>query len=55
MIYNMIKSFISERTRSKFVFASGNEYLDILKQKIELDQIPRDYGGTGPYLDEIEL
>jgi len=55
IVYNMIKNFISERTRSKFKFASGSEYLDILRQNIELDQIPRDYGGTGSYLDEIEI
>ena len=52
MLYGMIKNFISERTRSKFKFASGDTYLDVLKQNIDIDQIPRDYGGQGQYLDE---
>lgn len=48
----MIKNFISERTRSKFKFASGDTYLDVLKQNININQIPKDYGGQGQYLDE---
>ena len=47
LLYGMIKNFISERTRSKFKFASGDSYLDMLTQNIDLDQIPRDYGGKG--------
>ncbi len=52
LLYGMIKNFISERTRSKFKFASGDSYLDMLTQNIDLDQIPRDYGGKGQYLDD---
>jgi hypothetical protein len=52
LLYGMIKNFISERTRSKFKFASGDSYLDMLTQNIDLDQIPKDYDGKGQYLND---
>ena len=46
-LYAAVKNFISERTRKKFVFTTNDDYLNILLEKMDLDQIPRDYGGTG--------
>lgn len=45
-IYAAVKGFIHERTRAKFVFA-GTDYLPELLRKMDMDQIPRDYGGAG--------
>ena len=36
-IYSAVKGFIHERTRAKFIFASGDDYLQILQSKIDID------------------
>ena len=36
-IYAAIKPFISEITRSKFMFASGDSYLETLMTRIDKD------------------
>ena len=46
-LYAGIKPFIAEKTRSKFIFGNGSNYLETLLTKMEIDQIPKDYGGTG--------
>jgi hypothetical protein len=54
-LYAGVKNFVSERTRNKFVFAQGTNYLDSLLPLIDRDQIPKDYGGDGLWLDEVEM
>ena len=50
-IYATVKPFIPEVTKQKFVFASKRA-LEQLLEKIDIDQIPTDYGGNGPNLDQ---
>ena len=48
MVYDTISSLFSEVTRSKFVFISEkNEILQKLTDHIDIDNIPKEYGGNG--------
>jgi len=54
-IYSVVKGFIHERTRAKFVFPSGSDYMRTLLEKIDISQIPSNYGGTGRNLDDMVI
>ena len=53
-IFTGIKPFIHEATKAKFKFFTNN-YLEDFLNNFEEDQIPRDYGGTGPSLDDLTI
>lgn len=52
VIFNSIKGLIHERARKKINFL-GVDYQEVLLTQIPEDQLLKDYGGTGPTLDEI--
>lgn len=52
MIYKTMKPFVHEVTLAKFKFL-GTDFQNELLKNIDKDQIPLDYGGTGPSLDDI--
>ena len=52
-MYAGIKPFIHEVTKQKFIF-TGNSYLDQMLQRIDKANIPKEYGGDGPALDDIQ-
>lgn len=52
-MYTGMKPFIHEVTKAKFVFTGKHYYEEFIKQ-INPENIPFDYGGTGPSLNEIE-
>ena len=51
MMFKGIKPFIHEATLAKFKFLGGN-YTEELLKIIDREQLPKDYGGSGPLLDE---
>ena len=51
MIFKGIKPFIHEVTLAKFRFV-GDNYLEEFLKIMDVDKIPKDYGGEGPFLDE---
>ena len=53
-IFTGIKPFIHEATKAKFKFFTNN-YLDDFLAHFDLDQIPSDYGGAGPNLDDVAI
>lgn len=54
MIYNASKFLIEEEVVAKFQFLDSN-YSKELQKIIPIDQIPKEFGGTGPSLEDIPL